>query len=367
MKNTVYYLDKPGGSFTAVEEEMPLPGPGEIRVRVRRTSVCQSDVVIYNVGLPRIKEWPAIVLHEVSAEVDAIGEGVTKFEVGDLVGIDCDIPCGDRGCIYCGDQGTGDWTYCPDTWATGHEFPGFARTHAVLPDWFVDLGPIAKFPKGFSPDHACQLEPLACGLEGMTRVNNCIENRIVVLIGAGSQSTYALQCAQAMNARKIILVNRGKDRLERVLRDFGDERVVGVLWEDDVVEKILAECKPFNEPHFVMMNAPAEPGYRLATELMGYGTVMDGHAGVKGAGGKPCIAHEVDLINDIHYKLQVYQATHGSNWHGIGLARDMLAEGRLPKIDLMTNETERFKPDQMLEAIHRAADKDSLKVIIDWD
>ena len=49
----------------------------------------------------------------------------------------------------------------------------------------------------------------------MTRVNNCIENRIVVLIGAGSQSTYALQCAQAMKARKIIVVNRGQERLER--------------------------------------------------------------------------------------------------------------------------------------------------------
>jgi len=116
-----------------------------------------------------------------------------------------------------------------------------------------------------------------------------------------------------------------------------------------------------------MMNAPAESGYRLAAQLMGYGTVMDGHAGVKGAGGKPRIAHEVDLNNDIHYKLQVYQATHGSNWHGIGLARDILAEGALEKIDLMTNETERFHHSELLAAIERAADKDSLKVIVNWD
>lgn len=367
MENLVYYLDKPGGAFAPTTESIGEPGPGEIRVRVLRTSVCQSDVVIYNVGLPRIKSWPAIVLHEVSAQVDAIGEGVTNFAEGDLVGIGCDIPCGDRDCIYCGDHGTGDWTYCPNTQATGHEFPGFARKYAILPDWFVALGPIAKFPAGFSADHACQVEPLACGLEGMTRVNHCIENRIVVLIGAGSQSTYALQCAQSMGARKIILVNRGQERLERVLRDFGDERTVGIRWDDDAVTNILAECKPFNEPHFVMMNAPAEPGYRLAVQLMGYGTVMDGHAGVKGAGGKPRIAHEVDLNNDIHYKLQVYQATHGSNWHGIGLARDLLTRGGLPKIDLMTDDSERFPHSQLHAAIQRAADKDSLKVIINWE
>jgi len=367
MKNLVYYLDQPGGAFSPVEETMPEPGPGEVRLRVKRTSVCQSDVVIYRVGLPRILEWPAILMHEVSGVIDAVGDGVTHFAEGDLVGIGCDIPCGDRDCIYCGDTGTGDWTSCPNTQATGHEFPGFARTHAILPDWFVDLGPIVKFPGGFNPDHVCQLEPLACTLEGMTRVNNCIEHRVVVLIGAGSQSTYALQCALAMGARKVILVNRGKDRLERVLRDFGDDRVVGLAWDDDVVKNTYKACEPFNEPHFVMVNAPVEPAYRLAVQLMGYNTVLDGHAGVKGADGKPDILHQVDLNKDIHYKLQCYQATHGSNMHGISLARDILAEGRLDKIDLMTNKTERFHHSEIRAAIERAADKDSLKVIINWD
>ncbi len=200
----------------------------------------------------------------------------------------------------------------------------------------------------------------------MTRVNHCIENRIVVLIGAGSQSTYALQCAQAMNARKIILVNRGLERLERVLRDFGDERVVGIRWDADVVQNVLKACQPFNEPHFVMVNAPCREAYELAPKLMGYGTVLDGHAGVKGAGGKPRIPLEVDLNNDIHYRLQCYQATHGSSMRGIQLAQQFLSEGRLPKLDLMTNASERFRHDQLLPAIQRAADSDSLKVIIDW-
>jgi len=369
MKNTsfVYQLDQPGGSFTRVEVPMPVPGPGEVLVRTRRVSVCQSDVVIYKAGLPRIKAWPAIILHEASCEVEAVGAGVSEFAPGDLVGLGCDIPCGDPGCIYCGESGTGDWTSCPNTQATGHEFPGFARSHAILPDWFVKLGPIVKFPAGFDPDHACQLEPLACTLEGMTRVNNCIANRIVVLIGAGSQSTYALQCAQAMGARKIIMINRGAERLARVVQDFGDGRVVGVRWDERVVERVFAECKPFNEPHFVMVNAPCREGYELATRLMGYGTVLDGHAGVKGAGGKPRIAHEVDLNNDIHYKLQCYQATHGSGMRGIRLAHDLLSRNQLPLIHRMTNPTERFQHTQILEAIRRAADPDSLKVIINWD
>ncbi|MEI6035964.1 MAG: alcohol dehydrogenase catalytic domain-containing protein [Verrucomicrobiae bacterium] len=367
MEAISYSLNQPGGFFTKVEEPLLPPGPGEILLRTRRVSVCQSDVVIQRVGLPRIKSWPAIILHEVSATVEAVGAGVEKFAPGGLVGIGCDIPCGDRSCIYCGDEGTGDWTCCPNTQATGHEFPGFARSHAILPKWFVELGPIVKFPDGFDPDHACQLEPLACTLEGMTRVNNCIANRVVVLIGAGSQSTYALQCAQAMGARKIVVVNRGAERLERVLRDFGGEGVAGVKWDADVVENVFRECRPFNDPHFVMMNAPCREGYELSVKLMGYGTVLDAHAGVKGAEGKPRIAHEVDLNNQIHYKLQCYQATHGSSMHGIRLAHGLLTSGKLPKLGRMTNASERFGPDQILEAINRAADPDSLKVIIDFD
>jgi len=367
VKNTVFYLNQPGGTFKVAEEKLPSPGNGEIMVKTRRTSVCQSDVVIYKHGLPRIKKWPAIILHETCCEVVGLGENVTNFEKGDLLGIGCDLPCGDLNCIYCGVKGTGDWTSCPNTHATGHEFPGFARSYAILPEWFVKLGPVKKFPRNMNPDFISQMEPLACCLEGMTRVNNCIEDRVVVLIGAGSQSTYALQVAQAMKARKIIIINRGQERLDRVLTDFGDQRTVGIIWSDNVVQKVFKECEPFNEPHFVMMNVPHRAGYELATQLIGYNTVLDAHAGVKGPDGKPNIIHKLDLNNDVHYKLQCYQATHGSSMHGINLAHKMLLEGQLPKLNKMTRQDEYFDKSQILEAIKRADDRDSLKVIINWD
>ena len=102
MKNLTYFLDQPGGSFTATTELIPEPGPGEIRLRTLKTSVCQSDVVIHQQGLPRIKQWPAILFHEACCVVDAVGSGVEEYVPGDLVGLGCDIPCGDLSCIYCG-------------------------------------------------------------------------------------------------------------------------------------------------------------------------------------------------------------------------------------------------------------------------
>ncbi len=367
IKNLVFYLDRPGGSFIPREEPVADPGPGEILVRTLRTSICQSDVVIYRQGLPRIRRWPAIILHEASCRVVAVGAGVTSLNAGDLIGLGCDIPCGDEACIYCGTNGTGDWTSCPRTQATGHEFPGFARQYAILPEWFVRLGPVVRFPEVVTADQACHLEPLACCLEGMTRVNHCVERRVVVLIGAGAQSAYALQCARAMGARRIIVVNRGAARLNRLLQEFGGDDVVGLPWDEHVVENVRQACRPFNEPHFVMVNASAEAAYRLGVRLMGYGTVLDAHAGVKTAAGKPKILHEVDLNNDIHYRLQCLQATHGSNLRSIGLAGSWIAEGRLPQLHRMTRADERFPPERLADAIARAADPDSLKVIVEWD
>lgn len=69
--------------------------------------------------------------------------------------------------------------------------------------------------------------------------------------------------------------------MTRVLRDFDDERVVGIRWDDNVVANVFSACKPFHEPHFVMMNAPTHEGSVPAVQLMGYGTVLAAHAGVK--------------------------------------------------------------------------------------
>lgn len=52
MTCTSYLLDQPGGHFTPVEEALPPLRRGEILLRTRRVSVCQSDVVIHNGPAP---------------------------------------------------------------------------------------------------------------------------------------------------------------------------------------------------------------------------------------------------------------------------------------------------------------------------
>jgi len=80
------------GSCEIVQREDPIPGEGEVLVRVRACGVCGTDVHIYRGQFPA--RFPLIAGHEFSGIVHAIGSDVTSVQPGDRVTIDPNIPCG---------------------------------------------------------------------------------------------------------------------------------------------------------------------------------------------------------------------------------------------------------------------------------
>src|SRR5215813_15582557 len=76
------------------------PGPGQVRIRVRATGVCHSDLSARDGGLPQ--PMPAILGHEAAGDVVAVGDGVTGLAVGDRVIASWLPPCGS--CPSCRDR-----------------------------------------------------------------------------------------------------------------------------------------------------------------------------------------------------------------------------------------------------------------------
>jgi S-(hydroxymethyl)glutathione dehydrogenase / alcohol dehydrogenase len=68
------------------------PGPGEVKIRLRAAGVCHSDLSARNGGLPQ--PVPAILGHEASGDVVAVGDGVTDLAAGDRVIASWLPPCG---------------------------------------------------------------------------------------------------------------------------------------------------------------------------------------------------------------------------------------------------------------------------------
>ncbi|HHE70938.1 MAG TPA: L-threonine 3-dehydrogenase, partial [Chloroflexi bacterium] len=84
-------IGSPGVAEVA-EVPMPSPGPGEVLIRVAACGICGTDVHIFRGEY--MGEYPLVPGHEFSGEVVAVGEGVSRFRVGDRVAVEPNIACG---------------------------------------------------------------------------------------------------------------------------------------------------------------------------------------------------------------------------------------------------------------------------------
>ena len=124
----------------------PTPGPGEIRLRVRACGICRTDLHVVEGELPPQREH-VIPGHQIVGVVDALGDGASRFRIGDAAGIAwLRSTCGH--CRYCR---AGNENLCPNARFTGyHEDGGFAE-HAVVREDFAyplppSLDPVAATP-----------------------------------------------------------------------------------------------------------------------------------------------------------------------------------------------------------------------------
>ena len=137
------------GPLVAVERDVPVPGPGEIRVRVLVCGVCRTDLHLAEGDLaPHGAD--VVPGHEVVGVVDALGERASRFEVGDRVGIAwLRSTCGT--CRFCR---RGDENLCAAPSFTGWDADGGYAEHAV-----VDEAYAYRIPEVFGDDEAA---PLLC-------------------------------------------------------------------------------------------------------------------------------------------------------------------------------------------------------------
>jgi propanol-preferring alcohol dehydrogenase len=132
-----------------LEREDPRPGPGQLRVRVRTCGVCRTDLHLAEGDLAprRARVTPG---HEVVGEVDALGEGSRRFEIGDRVGIAwLRHTCGS--CRFCR---SGRENLCLSPLFTGWDDDGGFAEYAVVDELYA-----YRLPLGFSD---LEVAPLLC-------------------------------------------------------------------------------------------------------------------------------------------------------------------------------------------------------------
>jgi alcohol dehydrogenase, propanol-preferring len=184
-----------GGPLRLVERPVPDPGPGQVRVRVHACGVCRTDLHLAEGDLsPR---HPQVVPgHEAVGHVDALGEGATRFTVGDRVG----VPWLAHTCGVCGFCRAGRENLCLDPRFTGWDVDGGYADHVV-----ADQDYVYALPGGYDDLTAAPL--LCAGIIGFRalRVSGCPPGGRLGIYGFGASAHLVAQLAVADGTRVHVL------------------------------------------------------------------------------------------------------------------------------------------------------------------
>jgi propanol-preferring alcohol dehydrogenase len=199
-----------------VDAPDPVPGPGEVRVKIRCCAICRTDLHTIEGELPS-QRLPVIPGHQAVGLVDQLGPGCTRLTIGARVGVawlrhTCGV------CRFCT---SGRENLCPKSLYTGYHADGGYAQYTIVPEGFA-----YEIPTAFSD---AQAAPLLCagiiGYRAMRRANLPATGGRVALIGFGSSAHVVLQ----------LLVRRGR-QVYVVSRTEGHRRLaieLGAKWAGD--------------------------------------------------------------------------------------------------------------------------------------
>ena len=213
------------GNISFTEIPTPEPAAGQVRIKIKRSGICQTDNVYINEGGFALKP-PVVLGHEISGVIDAIGEGVTGFSIGDRVITQTTYHvCGK--CRFCL---RGEYNHCPERKGIGSAANGGFAEYVVNRALSV-----MHLPDDLTFDQGACIEPMACGVHALTERTVVNAGSVVVILGPGPIGLFAAQTAKAQGAYVIVGgTTSDRPRLDVAL-SLGIDQVVDVL-NDDVMQ-----------------------------------------------------------------------------------------------------------------------------------
>lgn len=221
--------EKPEQGLWMREVAIPKCGKNDVKIKVRKTAICGTDLHIYNWD-----EWsqktiktPMTIGHEYVGEIVEVGENVEGYKVGDRVTGEGHIVCGKcRNCL------AGRGHLCKDTQGVGVNRDGCFAQYVVIPASNVYLCDDA-----ISDDLYAIFDPFGNAAHTALSFNTVGED--VLITGAGPIGIMAAAIAKFCGARSVVITDINDYRLE-LARKFGVTAAVNTKNESlsDVMHKL---------------------------------------------------------------------------------------------------------------------------------
>ena len=323
------------------------PKEGEILVKVKAALTCGTDVKTYHRGHPvLIKETPSGFGHEFSGIVEAVGEGVTKFKLGDRVVAANTAPCMD--CYHCR---IGEYNLCENL----HFLNGAYADYIIIPKQIADINTY-KIPEHMSFEEAAFVEPLANVVHGIERTY-IKPGQSVGIVGAGPIGLMLARYAKIKGA-KVIMAGRNPMKLE-LARTFAQvDEVIDLNLEPDPVLAFKSHSREGK-------------GLDVAIEAVGLPEIWERMFKLVRKGGtvhlfggcKSGTSINIDT-GRLHYdEVKVIGVFHHTPQY-VKQALDLIASGQIDVTKLITH---RMKLKDLEKAIKMHKNGETLKILITSD
>ncbi len=207
-------LTEVGRPLEAVERDDPVPGPGEVRLKILACGVCRTDLHVVDGELPDIRT-PIIPGHEIVGVVEAVGEGAA-LEVGARVG----VGWLGRTCGVCRFCRAGRENLCDAPLFTGYTRDGGFATHTLVDARFV-------YPLEAAPEPANQAPLLCAGLIGWRSLVFAGEGEVLGIYGFGAAAHIIAQVARWQGRRLFAFTRPGDEKAQAFARSLGADWVGG--------------------------------------------------------------------------------------------------------------------------------------------
>jgi D-arabinose 1-dehydrogenase-like Zn-dependent alcohol dehydrogenase len=259
--------------------EIPTTRPGTVRIHVAACGVCHSDMLTVHNVFPGIS-FPRAPGHEVAGTIDALGEGVEGWKVGDRVGV------GWHGghCGLCDRCRRGDYITCRELQTPGMEYDGGYSEYIIVP-----IVALARIPDGLTDVEAA---PLMCA--GVTMFNSLRNSLarpgdLVAILGIGGLGHLGVQFASKMGFETVAIA-RGADK-EKFARELGAHHYI-----DSKAADVGAELQKLGGAKIILSTVTAAQAIAPALG----GLTFDGQVLIVGAAMDPLTVATAPMIGGRH-------------------------------------------------------------------
>jgi L-iditol 2-dehydrogenase len=334
-------------------ERVPVPeiGAGELLIEVRSCGICGTDLKKIHTGS---HSAPRIFGHETAGVVAAVGQGVTKFAVGDRVMVFHHIPCME--CYYCRKK---TFAQCPVYKKVGctagfeASGGGFAEYVRVM-DWIVERGGVVRIPDGVPFEQAAFVEPVNTCYKGV-QLLGLQPDETVLVIGQGPIGILLASMAKRSGAK--VLTSDLYEERHKVAAKFGLDHPIDARTDVVAYVKQMTEGRGADAAILAVAGNPlirlALDAVRPGGKVMLFAQTLHEEAVIDP--GAICL-DEKDLIGSYSSSAEIQDEAAAIVFNGY-------AEG----YDLTKLVSHRFPLDRAVEAIELAShpQADSMKIMIE--